>query len=99
MFFSDTGRRFLSFVLGSLQSELTIDAIEWIKTVIPNTQISSPMLKSMSMILHGAWRLSDGGIKLALESSAQDLIELAILCEPKTAAKFREVLVEFYRKG
>lgn len=85
--------------MGSLQPELSVEVIEWLKTVIPNVQLGSQIFKALSSVLYGAWRLSDGGIKVALESCVEDLIELAILCEPKVATKLREVLVEFYRKG
>lgn len=76
-----------------------MQVIEWVKQTVPSMPLLSPMLKSVSLVLHGAWKLSEGGIKLVLENCIEDFIELAILCEPKTAAKFREVLIEFYRKG
>lgn len=99
LYTSDVGQRFLSFIIGSLHPQLSADALNALREWIPTLRSVAGVIQAVSQVLHSAWRLSDGGTRLVLERSVEEMVELAILCEPKIAAKFREALLGFYRKN
>lgn len=92
------GQKFLSFILGSLHPQLTEMASQALRDWIPWLRSATGILQALSNVLHNAWRMSDEAIRLVLERTVEEFVELAILCEPKIAAKFREALLRFYRK-
>jgi hypothetical protein len=72
--------------------------MEKIRERIVTLRSTSEVFKFLSQIIHTGWTLCEGETRIVLEQSIEEMVELAILCEPKFASKFRRVLEGFYKK-